>query len=130
MNDCAETLPEWAFLSEEKISVIPSNLKTLDGNIIFIQIRLQGLQQWSKISPKVDTCDALQGILQTLGYSLLAAAKCRIAKCLYQSINEFSTKMSSRLSGKAARDCLDSNKVYELCTEEAEIRAMLKVAID
>jgi len=30
MNDCAETLPEWAFLSEEKISVIPSNLKTLD----------------------------------------------------------------------------------------------------
>jgi len=43
MNDCAETLPEWAFLSEEKISVIPSNLKTLDRNIIFIQISLQGL---------------------------------------------------------------------------------------
>ena len=73
----------------------------------------------------MDTCDALQGTLQTLGYSLLAAAK-----CLYQSIEEFSTKMSSRLSGKAARDCLDSNKVYELCIEEAEIRAMLKVVID
>ena len=38
--------------------------------------------------------------------------------------------MSSRLSGKAARDRLKSNKVYELCIDEAEIGAMLKVVID
>ena len=48
----------------------------------------------------------------------------------HQSIQEFSKKMSSRLSGRAARDRLKSNKVYELCIDEAEIGAMLKVVID
>ena len=38
--------------------------------------------------------------------------------------------MSSRLIGKAARDHLKNNKVYELCIEEAEIGTMPKDVID
>ena len=129
MNDCAETLPEWAFLSGEKISEIPPNLKTLNGKITIVQISGQGLWQWRKISSKSDAFDALNGTLQTLGYYLLPAAKCRIAKCLYQSVQEFAKKISSRLIGKAARDRLKSNKVYELCLEEAEVGAMPKDVI-
>ena len=69
-------------------------------------------------------------MLQTLGYCLLPATKCRIEKCLYQSVQEFAKKMSSRLIGKAARDRLKSNKVHKLCLEEAEIGAMPKDVID
>lgn len=129
MNDCAETLPEWAFLGAQNISVIPPSLKTLDGKITIIQISGEGLWQWRRISSKSDAFAALNGTLQTLGYSLLPAAKCRIAKCLYQSIQEFAKKMSSRLNGKVARDRL-KNKVYELCIEEAEIGTMPKDVID
>ena len=131
--DCAgtsETLPEWAFLSAENISVIPPSLKTHDGKITIIQISGVGLWQWRKICSKSDAFEALNGTLQTLGYSLLPAAKCRIAKCLYQSIQEFAKKMSSRLIGKAARDRLKKNKVYELCIEEDEIGTMPKDVID
>lgn len=130
MNDCAETLPEWAFLGAQNISVIPPSLKTLDGKITIIQISGEGLWQWRRISSKSDAFAALNGTLQTLGYSLLPAAKCRIAKCLYQSIQEFAKKMSSRLNGKVARDRLKNNKVYELCIEEAEIGTMPKDVID
>ena len=38
--------------------------------------------------------------------------------------------MSSRLIGKAARNRLKNNKVYELCIEEEEIGTMLKDVID
>ena len=106
MNDCAETIPEWAFLSGEKISVIPGTLKSLDGKITIIQITGEGLWKWRKISSKSDAFDSPIGTLQTLGCSLLPAAKCRIAKCLYRSIEEFAKKMSSRITGKAARDRL------------------------
>ena len=82
----------------------------LDGKITIIQISRDGLCQWKKFSSKSDAFDALNGTLQTLGYSLLSAAKCRMVKCLYQSIQEFVKKMSSRLIGKAARDRLNSNK--------------------
>ena len=85
--DCAETLPEWAFLSAENISVIPPSLKTLDRKII-IQISGVGLWQWRKICSKSDAFAAFNGTLQTLGYSLLPAAKCRIAKCFCEE-NEF-----------------------------------------
>ena len=110
--DCAETLPEWAFLSAENISVSPPSLKLLDGKITIIQISGVGLWQWRKICSKSDAFAALNATLQTLGYSLLPEAKCRIAKCLYQSIQEFVKKMSSRPIGKAARDHLKNNKVY------------------
>jgi len=39
-------------------------------------------------------------------------------------------KVSSRLLGKAARDRLKSNKVYELCVEETEMASMPKDVID
>ena len=130
MTDYAETFPEWAFLSAEKISVIPPSLKTLDGKITIIQISGEGLWQWRKISSKSDAFAALNGTLLTLGYSLLPASKCRIAKCLYQSIQEFAKKMSSKLIGKAARDRLKSDKVYELFIQEAEIGSMPKNVID
>ena len=123
-------MPEWALLNPENISVIPPSLKTLDGKITIIQISGVGLWQWRKICSKSDAFAAPNGTLQTLGYSLLPAAKCRIAKCLYQSIQEFAKKISSRLIGKAARDHLKNNKVYELCIEEAEIGTMPKDVID
>lgn len=47
--DCAETLPEWAFLSAENINMISPSLKTLDGKITIIQIRGVGLWQWRKM---------------------------------------------------------------------------------
>ena len=128
--DCAETLPEWALLNPENISVIPPSLKTLDGRITIIQISGVGLWQWRKICSKSDAFAAPNGTLQTLGYPLLPATKCRIAKCLYQSIQEFAKKISSRLIGKAARDHLKNNKVYELCIEEAEIGTIPKDVID
>ena len=115
-----------AFQSENQSNAIPPSLIPLDGKITIIQISGVGLWQWRKICSKSDAFATFNGTLQNLGYSPLPAAKCRIAKCLYQSIQEFAKKMSSRLVGKAARDRLENNKVYELCIEEDEIGTMPK----
>ena len=87
-----------------KVKIAQRKLKSLDGKITIIQITGEGLWKWRKKSSKSDAFDALNGPLQTLGYSLLPPAKCRIAKSLYQSIEEFAKKMSSRITGRAARD--------------------------
>lgn len=117
---CAETLPEWACLSGKDITVIPPNLKTLESKFV-VQITGEGLWQWKKILSKLCAFEALNSTLRTLGYSITPAAKPRIAQCLYQAIQSFTKKVSSRLLGKAARDRLKSNKVYELCVEETEM---------
>lgn len=126
---CAETLPEWACLSGKDITVIPPNLKTLERKFV-VQITGEGLWQWKKISSKLCAFEALNSTLRTLGYSITPAAKPRIAQCLYQAIQSFTKKVSSRLLGKAARDRLKSNKVYELCVEEIEMASMPKDVID
>ena len=54
-------------------------------------------------------CYTASGTLQTLVYFLLPAAKCRIAKCLYQIIHEFIKKMSSSIIGKSVRHHLKRN---------------------
>lgn len=129
-KEFAKTLLEWAILRREDISIIPPSLKTLDRKIAITQISGGGLCQCRQISFKLDAFDALNGTLQTKGYSLLPAAKCRTSKCLYQGIQEFPKKISSRLIGKAARDHLNNNKVYELCKEEAETGTIPKNVID
>lgn len=125
----AETLPDWAILSGKDINVIPPDLKTLDNKLI-IQITGEGLWQWRKITSKLCAYEALNGTLQALGYSLSPAGKHRTAHCLFQSIQAFAKKMSSRPLGKAARDHLKNNKVYEMCVEESEMAAMPKDVID
>jgi len=125
----AETLPEWALLSGKDITVIPPSLKTLESKFV-VQITGEGLWQWKKISSKLCAFEALNSTLRALGYSISPAAKTRIAQCLYQAIQSFAKKVSSRLLGKAARDRLKSNKVYELCVEETEMASMPKDVID
>lgn len=62
------------------------------------------------------------GTLQTLVYFLLPAAKCRIAKCLYQITHEFAKKMSSSIIGKSVR--------HHLKRKPKSVGTVLKDVID
>ena len=116
-------MPEWAKLGADSICIISLHLKPYRDQFV-IQISVEGLWQWRRISTKLDCFHALNASLQPFGYVISLEAKWRISQCLFKAILSFKKRVCSPLLGKNNRHKLRSDKTYELEVLQSEFSAI------